>query len=94
MDVFAALGHNIVGRHPIISAIGSDAGDGRLDLIQQRCHLRGIPYVVPGQGRGHDHSGVGVHGQVQLFPSATRLFAMFFLKPLAGTEDFESRDVD
>ena len=47
-----------------ISAVSCDAGDCRVYLIQQRCHLRGIPNVVPGQGRGYDHSGVGIHSQV------------------------------
>jgi hypothetical protein len=46
--------------------------------------LRRIPNIVPGQGRSHNHSSVGIHSQVQLSPSATSFCAMFFLKPLTG----------
>ena len=44
--VFAGLGHNIVGRPPILSAVICDAGDRRFYLIQQRCRLRGNPNRV------------------------------------------------
>jgi hypothetical protein len=93
-NIFAVSGYYFVGRHPIISAVGCNAGDCRLDLIQQRRHLRRISNIVPGQGRSHDHSGVGIHSQVQLFPSAIRLCAMLLLKPLTGSEDFQTRAVD
>ena len=93
-NIFAVTGHNVVGRHPIISAVGCDAGDRRLYLIQQRCHLRRVSDLVPGQGRGHDHPEVGIHGQVQLSPRAPRSCAMLFLKPLAGSENFQIRAVD
>ena len=63
-DVFVVRGHYFVGRHPVISAVGCDTGDCRVYPIQQRRHLRRIPHIVPSEGRGHDRSGVGIHGQV------------------------------
>jgi len=63
-SIFAVTGHYRVGSHSIISTVGCDAGNCRVYLIQQRCHLRGIPNIIPGQGRSHDHSGVGIHDQM------------------------------
>ena len=64
IDLFFMTSHHIVGRHPIISAVGCNTGDCRIYLIKQRCHLRRVSNIVAGQRRGHDHSRVGVHGQV------------------------------
>jgi len=64
IDIFAMASHHIVGRHPIISAVGGNTGDCRIYLTKQRCHLRRVSNIVAGQRRGQDHSGVGIHCQV------------------------------
>ncbi len=63
-NIFAVTRDYVVGRHPVICADGGHADDRRLDLIQQRRHLRRVSNIVPGQGRSHDHSGVGIHSKV------------------------------
>ena len=93
-DVFAVRGHYFLGRHPVISAVGCDTGDCRVYLIQQRCNLRRVSDIVPSEGRSHDHSAVGIHSQVSLFPSASRFCAMLLLKLITGSEDFQPRAVD
>lgn len=65
---------SIASGHSDIGAIGRDAANLGIDLIEPRGDLRRIFDMVLGQGprRDHNHSGVALHRQVPLAPNAKR----------------------
>lgn len=93
-DVARARGDSVVGRCAIIGAIGRDAANPGVDLVEQRSDLRRISDIVLGQGRCHDHPGLSIHGQMQFSPGTPRSHTVLFLQPFAGAKDFQPGAVD
>ncbi len=85
--------HHLVAGFTIIRAVGGDAGDLALDLLEQDRQLAGIVGLLVGQGVSDDLAGLGVEGDVQ-FPPGARRSAVLLLLPFAATEQLQSGAVD
>ena len=93
-DVLAVDGYCVIGGHPVVGAVGGDAADLGIDLIEQWGHLRWISDIVFCEGRGHDPPDERVHRQMQLAPGAPRPCSVLFLQPFARALDLQSGAVD
>ena len=69
----------------IICAIGSERGDGTVDLIKQGADLHAVIDIVGGQRRRDDLAGGGIHTDVQFALRSAPACAVLLDQPLAGT---------
>jgi hypothetical protein len=60
-------------RHAIIGPVCGELTNLTIDLIEQRCRLRGIVSVLIRECMANDPATVGIHRQVQFAPVAARL---------------------
>src|SRR5215207_2168417 len=77
----------------IVSAIGHDARDLSLDLLEQNWHLAGISGFLAGQHTRNDLAGLGINGDVQLAPGPAGS-AVLFAIPFPLSEQLQARAVD
>ena len=78
---------------PVERAVGGGGVDGAVDPVEQGADLRATVGVLVGERRGDDPAGVGVRGEVELFPGSAPRGAVFLLQPLAGPAQPQSRAV-